>query len=82
MVYFFMTSQAFFNTAHQKTKTQGKNSRKKLKPKAQGKNSTSERIFPPFRKTHEKKLIFLSKLKICEGVGLFTAFLLTYIFEF
>jgi len=55
--------------------------KEKLKPKTQGKNSTSGRIFPPIRKIQEKNLIFLSKLKIFEGVGRFIAFLLLNIFE-
>jgi len=71
----------FLTPAVEKTKTQAKNSSQKLKPKTQGKNSTFRRILPPIRKIQEKNLIFLSKLNIFEGVGLFMAFLLTNIFE-
>ena len=34
---------------------------KKLKPKTQGKNSTSGRIFPPIRKTQEKNSILVKQ---------------------
>ena len=67
----------FLTPAAEKTKTQGKNSSQKLKEKTQPPGGFSRQL----GKTQEKNLIFLSKLKIFEGVGLFMAFLLPNIFE-
>ena len=65
----------FFNTGHRKNS----NSSTKLKPKTQGKNSTTGRHFPPSEKNSRKKPhflpIYLLKLKVSLGLPLFLTFI-------
>ena len=54
---------SFFNTGRRKNK----NSSRKLKPKTQGKNSTSGKIFPPFKKVQEKTKFSYQNSKYLRG---------------